>query len=192
VILRRMSISIWEEVEAEGKRLFEEQDNFVDEFVVAPDMQQGECDDEAEGIDKDLAKLDEHVAHQDFGVELNIKTANNSMVKVVNPSPALVDDPTYFGLVQKLNVEQRLFFNHVMYSVHWAPEIQLKCFLTAGAGIGKSVLTSTLFQSLIRWYNDQPEMDKSTMKVLVMAPIGAAAFEVSGITLHSALSIPTQ
>jgi hypothetical protein len=29
----------WKEVEAEGKRLFEKQDNLVDEFIVAPDMQ---------------------------------------------------------------------------------------------------------------------------------------------------------
>jgi hypothetical protein len=181
----------WEEMEAEGKRLFEEQEGLLDEFVVAPNMQQGECDDEAEGIDKDPA-LDEHVGHQDFGVELNIKTANNSMVKVVNLSRALVDDPTYFGLVWKLNVKQRLFFNHVMYSVHRAPEVQLKCFLTGGASMGKSVLTSALFQSLTRWYNDRSEIEKSTMKVLVMAPTGVAAFEVSGMTLHSALSIPTQ
>jgi hypothetical protein len=103
----------WEEVEAEGKRPFEEQESLLDEFVVAPNMQHGECDDEAEGIDKDPA-LDEHVGHQDFGVELNIMTANNSMVKVVNLSRSLVDDPTYFGLVRNLNVEQRLFFNHVL------------------------------------------------------------------------------
>jgi hypothetical protein len=90
----------WKEVEAEGKHLIEEQENLVDEFVVAPDMQEGECDDEAEGINKDPA-LDEHVGHQDFGVELNIKTASNSMVKVVNLSRALIDDPTYFGIVQK-------------------------------------------------------------------------------------------
>jgi hypothetical protein len=102
----------WEEVEAEGKRLFEEQDNLLDEFVVAPEMQQGECDDEAEGINKDPA-LEEHVSQQDFGVQLNIKTANNSMVKVVNLFRALVDDPTYFGLVRKLNVEQRLFSRNV-------------------------------------------------------------------------------
>jgi hypothetical protein len=37
----------WEEVEAEGKRLFEEQESLLDEFVVAPNMQQGECGDEA-------------------------------------------------------------------------------------------------------------------------------------------------
>jgi hypothetical protein len=113
-------------------------------------------------------------------------------VKVVNLSRALVNNPTYFDLVRKLNVEQRLYFNHVMYSVHRAPEVQLNCFLTGGAGMGKSDFTSVLFQSLTRWHNDQPEIDKSTMKVLVMAPTGAAAFEVSGMTLHSALSIPTQ
>jgi hypothetical protein len=79
-----------------------------------------------------------------------------------------------------------------MSSVHRAPKVQLKCFLTGGSGMGKSVLTSALFQFLTRWYNDQPEVDKSTMKVLVMAPTDAAAFEVSGMTLHSALSIPTQ
>jgi hypothetical protein len=85
-------------VEAKGKRLFEEQDSLVDEFVVAPNRQQGECDDEAEGINEEPA-LEEHVGHQDFGVELNIKTTNNSMVKVVNLSRALVDNPIYFGLV---------------------------------------------------------------------------------------------
>jgi hypothetical protein len=64
--------------------------------------------------------------------------------------------------------------------------------LIGDAGMGKSVSTFALFQSLTCWYNDEPEMDKSTMKVLVMASTGAAAFEVSGMTLHSALSIPTQ
>jgi hypothetical protein len=97
-------------------RLFQEQELLQDEYVVAPDMQQGECDDEDEGIVKDPA-LKEHVGQQDFGVEMNVKSPTSEMVKVVNLSRYLVDDPTFFGLVRKLNVEQRLFYNHVMFCV---------------------------------------------------------------------------
>jgi hypothetical protein len=68
----------------------------------------------------------------------------------------------------------------------------LKSFLTGGAGMGKRVLTSALFQGLTRWYNDQPKMDKSSIKVLVLAPTGAVAFKVSGMTIHSGLGILTE
>jgi hypothetical protein len=123
---------------------------------------------------------------------MNVKSSTSEMVKVVNLLRSFVDDPTFFGLVRKLNVEQRLFYNHILFCVLRFAEQQLKSFLTGGAGMGKSVLTSALFQGLTRWYNDQPEMDKSSIKVLVLAPTGAAAFEVSGMTIHSGLGNPAQ
>jgi hypothetical protein len=69
--------------------------------------------------------------------------------------------------------------------------VQLQCFFTGDAGMGKSVATSALYQGLTRWYNDQPEVNKSTIKVLVLASTGAAAFEVLGVTIHYGLSVPT-
>jgi hypothetical protein len=135
----------WDEVEKEGLQLFQKQELLQDKYVVASDMQQGECDDEHEGIVKDLA-LEEHVGQQDFGVEMNVKSSTSEMVKVVNLLRSLVDDPTFFGLVRKLSVEQRLFYNHVLFCVQRFAEQQLKSFLTGGAGMGKSVLTSALFK----------------------------------------------
>jgi hypothetical protein len=126
----------WDEVEKEGLRLFQEQELLQDEYVVAPNMQQGECDDEHEGIIKDPA-LKKHVGQQDFGVEMNVKNSISETVKVINLSRSLVDDPTFFGLLRKLNVEQRLFYNHAMFSVQCCAEQQLKSFLTGGAGMGK-------------------------------------------------------
>jgi hypothetical protein len=180
----------WEEIEQEGRRLFEEQQSVLDKYVVAPNMQQEDCEDEEEGVVTDPA-LEEHVGHRDLGVEMGLHRAGDGNVKVVNVANPVIEDSSYFELVRKLDTEQRLFFNHYIYMVQRHPNVQLKCFLTGGAGMGKSVATSALYHGLTRWFNDQPEVDKSTVKVLELAPTGAAAFEVSGTTIHYGLSVPT-
>jgi hypothetical protein len=179
-----------EEIEQEGRGLFEEQQCALDEYVVATNMQQEDCEDKEEGVVKDPA-LEEHVGHQDLGVEMGLRRASDGNAKVVNVANPIIEDSSYFELVRKLNTEQRLFFNHYMYMVQRHSDVQLKCFLTGGAGMGKSVATLALYQGLTRWYNDQPEVDKSTTKVLVLAPTGAAAFEVFGVTIHHGLGVPT-
>lgn len=45
-------------------------------------------------------------------------------------------------------------------------------FLTGGAGVGKTVLVKSLFQSLIRYFNKEPNSNPDNSKVLLAAPTG--------------------
>ena len=63
-------------------------------------------------------------------------------------------------------------------------------FLSGGAGVGKSTVTNTLYETLTRYLNSVPGENPDELKVLKVAPTGKAAFNIKGNTLHSALKIP--
>lgn len=63
-------------------------------------------------------------------------------------------------------------------------------FLTGGAGVGKSNLVRTIVQTVNRIFaiNNQGKENH----VLVCAPTGAAAYNISGYTCHAAFRLPPQ
>ena len=67
---------------------------------------------------------------------------------------------------------------------------QFHCFLSGGAGVGKSHLTKALYQAALKYYNTRAGDDFHQVKVLLLAPTGKAAFNIKGNTIHSALAIP--
>ena len=64
------------------------------------------------------------------------------------------------------------------------------CFLSRGAGVGKSHLTKVLYQAALKHYNTRAGDDFQQIKVLMLAPTGKAAFNIKSNTIHSALPIP--
>lgn len=54
-------------------------------------------------------------------------------------------DSEYFSLVQSLNKEQYIFFQHIL---SWMKneDKPIYAFLTGGVGVGKTVLVKSLFQ----------------------------------------------
>ena len=64
------------------------------------------------------------------------------------------------------------------------------CFLSGGAGIGKSHLTKALYQAALKYYNTRAGDDFHQVKVLLLAPTGKAAYTIKGNTIDSALAIP--
>lgn len=66
----------------------------------------------------------------------------------------------------------------------------LYVFLTGGAGVGKSVVTRTLYQGLLKYYSHQLNESPDTFHVLLCAPTGKAAHNISGATIHSSFCIP--
>ena len=64
------------------------------------------------------------------------------------------------------------------------------CFLSGGAGVGKSHLTKAIYQATLKYYNTRAGDDFHTVKVLLLAPTGKAAFNIRGNTIHSALAVP--
>ena len=91
--------------------------------------------------------------------------------------------------VQKLNPEQKTFFDYIMHSARDNSK-QIFAFLSGGAGVGKSHLSSAIYQQLLRIYNSSAGVDNEKLQILVMAPTGKAAHIIQGMTIHSALRLP--
>ena len=91
-------------------------------------------------------------------------------------------------MVQTLNKEQKEFFNHVLHQIKTS-ENPFYCFLSGGAGVGKSHLTKALYHAALKYYNTRAGDDFHQVKVL-LAPTGKAAYTIKGNTIHSALAIP--
>lgn len=76
--------------------------------------------------------------------------------------------------------------------MHWLKTriSPLYVFLTGGAGVGKSVVTRALYQGLLKFYSHQLNESPDTIHVLLCAPTGKAAHNISGATIHSSFCIP--
>ena len=131
------------------------------------------------GKDKQHAEFD---LINDIGIYPRTNDDEELVVKRLN-------DADFRKLVQSLDVEQKEFFYHVLNSVK-TDKLPLSLFLSGGAGVGKSTVTNALYEALIRYLNAQTENDPDDISVVKVAPIGKAAFNIRGNTLHSALKIP--
>ena len=100
-----------------------------------------------------------------------------------------LQDDKYRHMVQTLNKEQKEFFYHVLYLIKPSDE-SFFCFLSGGAGAGKSHDTKTLYQAALKYYNSRAGVNFAEIKVLILAPTGKAAYNVKGNTIHSALATP--
>ena len=98
-------------------------------------------------------------------------------------------DDVYRGMVRKLNREQKEFFYHVLHLVKTSDD-PFYCFLSGGAGVGKSHLTKCLYQAALKYYNTRAGGDFHQVKILMLVPTGKAAYNIKGNTIHSALAVP--
>ena len=93
-----------------------------------------------------------------------------------------------FSNVLKLNHGQREIFDYILKHVIRNDE-PLRLFITGGAGTGKTLLLHSLYQSLSRHFNLQPNMNADMNSVLCLASTGKAAYLIKGNTIHSGLNI---
>ncbi|XP_048587126.1 ATP-dependent DNA helicase PIF1 isoform X1 [Nematostella vectensis] len=98
-------------------------------------------------------------------------------------------DDEYRCMVQTLNKEQKEFFYHVLHLIKTSGEA-FYCFLSGGAGVGKSHVTKALYQAALKYYNTRPGVNFAETKILMLAPTGKAAYNIKGNTIHSALAVP--
>ena len=92
-------------------------------------------------------------------------------------------------MIQTLNKEQKEFFYHILHQIKTS-ETPFYCFLSGGAGVGKSHLTKALYQAALKYYNTRAGDDFHEVKVLLLAPTGKAAYTIKGNTVHSAFAVP--
>ena len=150
---------------------------------IAPNTQHIELEDEAEGMEDLHPDFNESY---DMSVDLGIpSTSLNNEPLVLNELP----DDDYRQMVQTLNKEQKEFFYHILHQIKTS-ETPFYCFLSGGAGVGKSHLTKALYQAALKYYNTRAGDDFNQIKVILLAPTGKAAYTIKGNTVHSALAVP--
>jgi hypothetical protein len=125
-----------------------------------------------------------------YDLAQDIETASIGSRSHVDYIDNVEPDEQYMQSIRELNREQRLFFNHFKFHMKRRPNVQQFTFLSGGAGVGKSVVTRAVLQAAIKWCNSSPGVARGTIKVLVIAPTGTAAFNIDGYTIYSALEIP--
>ena len=150
---------------------------------IAPNTQNVELQDEAEGTE-DL--------HPDFSESYDLSDDLGIPSTSLNNEPLILNelpDCEYRQMVQTLNKEQKEFFYHILHQIKTS-ETPFYCFLSGGAGVGKSHLTKALYQAALKYYNTRAGDDFHQIKVMLLAPTGKAAYTIKGNTVHSALAIP--
>ena len=67
---------------------------------------------------------------------------------------------------------------------------QMPMFLCirGGTGVGMSTVLRVLYEGLVRYMNSLPGTKPDAIKELQTAPKGKAAFNIHGMTLHSAFA----
>lgn len=168
------------EIEEQLSTMEESDDNYD---TIAPNTQNIELQDEAEGGQDLHPDLNEsYDLSEDIGIP---STTANTEQLILNEVP----DDEYRHMVQILNKEQKEFFYHILHLIKTSND-PFYCFLSGGAGVGKSHVTKALYQAALKYYNTRAGDDFPQVKVLMLAPTGKAAYNIKGNTLHSALAIP--
>lgn len=104
-------------------------------------------------------------------------------------SPQKESRENMLKLLEDLNDGQRAFVMHIYKCFITETNPEMKIFLSGSAGVGKSRVIHTLYQLLTHHFDKQSTRE-NTIKVLLTAFAGMAAFLINGTTLHTAFSIP--
>ncbi|KAJ1528129.1 hypothetical protein ONE63_008043 [Megalurothrips usitatus] len=137
-------------------------------------------------FDFDTYSLDDSTSFADIQKELQ-DDSKSETVKFT--SPQKMNDSDFQNLFEKLNQDQRDYITHVTNHFKKSSK-QMLHFLTGGAGVGKSLVINTLYQTLFRLLNSSPDSDPDIPKILLCAPTGKASFNIGGQTIHSAFKLP--
>ena len=144
-----------------------------------------------QNIEQDRAE-DNQDLHPDFNEHYNLSDDIGIPSADSNTEPLILNelqDDEYRNMVQTLNKERKEFFYHVLHLVKASDE-PFYCFLSGGAGVGKSHVTKALYQATLKYYNTRAGVNFAEIKLLMLVPIGKAAFNIKGNTIHSSLAIP--
>lgn len=172
-------------VEASMLYLTEDSNN-----VIAAEVQHEDGIDQEQ--DEDIRKLHGCFSPEyfgkdyDLGIDLGItrkQLERNDIVRKQMP------ESDYQNLVRSLNERQRNFFYHISHKVKM-DHFPCYCFLTGVAGVGKSLLTTCLYQAVTRYYTKQPGENLDAVKTVLCAPTRKAAYNIGGQTIHSLFCIP--
>ena len=102
--------------------------------------------------------------------------------------PALINKQDLLASLRSLNEKQQIYIHHLMHNM--SNNLVFYDYVGGGAGVGKSRLIKTIYQSITHRLNSVPGTNPDYPKVLLSAPTGKAAYGIGGATLHSLFSLP--
>ena len=125
----------------------------------------------------------------DVNLQYDVKKQPTKVYKGLQENIDKLTTAEFRNIVCKLSRTQRRLYEYVKCSL-MLPR-QLRLFLSGGAGVGKTVVTTACIQCALRMFDTDIEGPKGAQypTVLVMSFTGTAAFNVRGNTVHSVLSI---
>ncbi|XP_035711708.1 ATP-dependent DNA helicase PIF1-like [Folsomia candida] len=122
---------------------------------------------------------------QDFAVELGDSTSKFMSIR----PPKLIPTGDYLKLMKTLNESQIRYLLNLLNNLK-ARSGQNFHVIHGQAGVGKSRLITAIVQCILRMSDKEPGLSGEAIPVLVAAATGKAAFNVFGMTLHSAFRLP--
>ena len=102
--------------------------------------------------------------------------------------PNLNSEEEFLQMCSSLNKVQRTIFLHTLHCFKTMKQLPMFLYI-GGAGVGKSTVIRVLYEGLVRYMNSLPGIEPDAIKVLLTAPTGKAAFNIHGMTLHSAFAL---
>ena len=104
--------------------------------------------------------------------------------------PNLNTEEVFLEMCRSLNKIQRTVFLHTLHCFKTMKQLPMYLYIGGGAGVGKSTVIRVLYEGLVRFMNSLPGAIPNAIKVLLAYPTGKAAFNIRGMTLHSAFALP--
>ena len=157
---------------------------------LAPGTQQTEREDAADGqVDSEnhsffRPSIEQH-SYCDIGIDLGL----SSKTAEVEQHAIRLPEREYHQLIQTLNRKQLEIYTHIIQWIKTKNDKSLHLFLTGGAGVGKSVVVTTLYQTLHRHLCGTEGENPEEIRILLCAYTGSAAFNIGGITIHKAFAL---
>ena len=157
---------------------------------LAPGTQQTEREDAAEGqVESEnhsffRPSIEQH-SYCDIGIDLGL----SSKTAEVEQHAIRLPEREYHQLIQTLNRKQLEIYTHIVKWIKTKNVENLHLFLTGGAGVGKSVVVTTLYQTLHRHLCGTEGENPEEIRILLCAYTGSAAFNIGGITIHKAFAL---
>ena len=164
--------------------------------------EQGNSDDQTEFLNSNrepTSAEEDYIASDD--ILMSERISNTSMCLPISSStvPMEITDDELRATVRSLNSKQRFAYEIILkwcgdkvknlMSLEPFPVEPVCKFISGGAGAGKSYLIKALYQTALKTFRCGP-FDPQLPHVLKIAPTGAAAININGLVINSALAIP--
>lgn len=147
---------------------------------------------EAVRIEIDMDRPEESNEHLEEIPELRVEEKSEKEKHQFSYEPPTVSQKVIQDSLRSMNdIQQKVFFKIRDWCLQmiWKKNPDpFHVFLTGGAGTGKSHLIRCIFHEATRILSKTADSPDSTC-VLLTAPTGTAAFNIQGMTVHSAFAI---